>query len=152
MPPITVSAAAISLEDAAIRVGLAMLLGAVLGFEREARDRAAGLRTHMLVAAASATFGILALELFAMAEAREFGNADPLRIIEAVTAGVAFLAAGAIIRQGRTVKGLTTGAGMWMAGAIGVACGTGYFALAFVAGAVAFFILAVVRLFEQWWF
>lgn len=152
MPVFDIPASAVTIESAAARIGLAMLLGAVLGFERETRDRAAGLRTHMLVSAAAATFGVLALELFAMAENREFGNADPLRIIESVTAGVAFLAAGAIIRQGRTVKGLTTGAGMWMAGAIGVACGTGYFALALVAAGVAFFILAVVRLFEHWWF
>ena len=69
-----------------------------------------------------------------------------------MTAGVAFLAAGAIIVQRGNIRGLTTGAGMWMAGAVGVSCGTGYFTLAIVAAAVAFFILMVVRLFERWWF
>lgn len=73
-------------------------------------------------------------------------------MIESVTAGVAFLAAGTIIVTRGNVRGLTTGAGMWMAGAVGVSCGTGYFTLALVAAAVAFFILTIVRVFEKWWF
>ncbi len=72
-------------------------------------------------------------------------SADPIRVIEAVTAGVAFLAAGAIFRSQGDVKGLTTGAGMWLAGAIGVACGAGYCMLAVMATVLAAFILVAVR-------
>lgn len=69
----------------------------------------------------------------------------PIRIIEAVTAGVAFLAAGAIIRGGRgTVQGLTTGANMWLAGALGVACGAGYYTLAGIATVFALIVLVLI--------
>jgi putative Mg2+ transporter-C (MgtC) family protein len=76
-------------------------------------------------------------------------NADPIRIIEAVTAGVAFLAAGAIFTSKGDVHGLTTGAGMWLAGAIGVACGAGYYVVAVVATRLAAFILAALRRLEH---
>ena len=75
-------------------------------------------------------------------------STDPIRVIEAVTAGVAFLAAGAIFRSQGDVKGLTTGAGMWLAGAIGVACGVGYGILALMATVLAAIILVAVRWLE----
>lgn len=118
----------------AARLLLAVGLGAVIGFEREQLARPAGLRTHMLTALAAALFTIITMEIHA-GVMREAGNqsTDPIRVIEAVTAGVAFLAAGAIFRSQGDVKGLTTGAGMWLAGAIGVACGAGYGILAVMA-------------------
>jgi putative Mg2+ transporter-C (MgtC) family protein len=125
----------------AARLIVALLLGAVIGIEREWRNRSAGLRTHMLTSLAAAVFTVLTAEifhseLFRGAEPR----ADPIRVIEAVTAGVAFLAAGAIIRGNGGVRGLTTGAGMWLAGSIGVAAGLGQFAV----GALAAFLGLVV--------
>jgi putative Mg2+ transporter-C (MgtC) family protein len=133
----------------AMRLLLAVALGAVIGFEREQLARPAGLRTHMLTALAAAVFTIITMELHA-AVLREPGapSTDPIRIIEAVTAGVAFLAAGAIFRSQGDVKGLTTGAGMWLAGAIGVACGVGYGILAVMATMMAAAILVAVRWLE----
>lgn len=121
---------------------LAAVFGGVLGLDRELRDRPAGLRTHMLTALAAALFTIITFEIFHTVRAQQDGgNVDPLRIIEAVTAGVAFLAAGAIIQTRGEVKGLTTGAGMWLAGALGVACGAGYYVLAIIGTALAAIIL-----------
>lgn len=91
------------------RLLLAAAAGAAVGFDRELKDRPAGLRTHMLTSLAAAVFTILTFEIYQ----RSTSTADPVRIIEAVTAGVAFLAAGAIIQsRGGGVKGLTTGAAM----------------------------------------
>jgi putative Mg2+ transporter-C (MgtC) family protein len=133
----------------ALRLILAVGLGAAIGYERERLDRPAGLRTHMLTALAAALFTVLTLEIHAGLARSGTNNADPIRIIEAVTAGVAFLAAGAIFRSGGDVHGLTTGAGMWLAGAIGVACGGGYYVVAVMATLLAAFILAVLRRFEH---
>jgi len=129
----------------AARMLLAVALGGIIGFDREWLDRPAGLRTHMLTALAAALFTVIALELHADVAREGGGRSDPIRVIEAVTAGVAFLAAGAIFRSGRDVKGLTTGAGMWLAGAIGVACGVGYGIVAVMATVLATVILVVVR-------
>jgi putative Mg2+ transporter-C (MgtC) family protein len=136
--------------EIALRLTLASLFGAVIGFERELRDRPAGLRTHMLTAMAAAVFTILTFEIFH--SMRAIDNAlslDPIRVIEAVTAGVAFLAAGTIIQSKGKVQGLTTGAGMWLAGAIGVACGAGFYRLAFIAVVLAVLIMVVLRSVEK---
>jgi putative Mg2+ transporter-C (MgtC) family protein len=133
----------------AARLLLAVGLGAVIGFERERLDRPAGLRTHMLTALAAALFTIITMEIHAGVLREASGQStDPIRVIEAVTAGVAFLAAGAIFRSQGDVKGLTTGAGMWLAGAIGVACGVGYGILAVMATVLAAAILLAVRWLE----
>jgi putative Mg2+ transporter-C (MgtC) family protein len=130
--------------DIVFRLLLAAAAGAAIGIEREMKDRPAGLRTHMLTALASAVFTILTFEIYEASKS----TSDPIRVIEAVTAGVAFLAAGAII-QGRTgVYGLTTGAGMWMAGALGVACGAGYYVLALIATVLTVLILAALKRME----
>jgi len=131
----------ISEVELVVRLFLAVLLGALIGWEREAKNRPAGLRTHMLVCLASATFAIVALELMSWANSHKMPG-DPIRAIEAVTAGVAFLAAGSIIQSRGTVSGLTTGAGMWLAGAIGVAAGTGLYSIAVFVAVLAFIILA----------
>ncbi|AMY69960.1 MgtC/SapB family protein [Frigidibacter mobilis] len=127
---------------AALRLVAAMLLGGLIGLERELQDKAAGLRTHMLIAVAACLFSLIALELIALPTAApNEQRTDILRLIEAVTAGVAFLAAGSIIVSGGHVKGLTTGAGMWMAGAVGLACGTGHAGLAVMASGLAVLVL-----------
>lgn len=131
------------------RMAAAAGLGLVIGFDREYRSVSAGLRTHMLVALASATFAILAFEIVAQATREGVDNADPVRIIEAVTAGVAFLAAGTIIRGGDRVHGLTTGAGLWLAGAIGLACGVGAYAIGLLATLLGIIILTALRHLER---
>ena len=103
-----------------IRLLLAAVLGGVLGYERESQGKAAGVRTHMLVAMGGALF-VLVPALGGMAVA------DMSRVIQGVVTGVGFLGAGAIIkhRDEEDVQGLTTAAGIWMTAAIGVACGLG---------------------------
>ncbi len=127
---------------ALLRLGAAVLMGGLIGFERALHGRNAGLRTHILVSLASCLFALLSIEILARFEGEV---SDPLRLIEAVTAGVAFLAAGSIIVSGGSVKGLTTGAGMWLAGAIGLACGIGALALGALATLVALPILWALR-------
>ena len=131
------------------RLLLAAIFGAAIGFEREWRNRPAGLRTHMLVCVAAATFAVLTIEIvhapmFQMENARF----DPIRIVEAVTAGVAFLAAGVVIFARGEVHGLTTGAGMWLAGAIGVACGLGLWQIALFATVLALIVLGLLQMLE----
>jgi putative Mg2+ transporter-C (MgtC) family protein len=137
--------------DAFLRMLVAVIVGGVVGFDRELRNKPAGLRTHILISLAAATFTLITFELrhevIAGSEAVAGSGrttADPIRIIEAVTAGVAFLAAGAIIRSRGSVHGLTTGANMWLAGALGVACGAGYYVLAAFATAFALVVLIVL--------
>lgn len=127
------------------RMAGAIVLGAVIGAEREYRDRAAGLRTHILVALAACVFALLSVESVHMAGfSDEQVRIDPLRVIEAVTSGVAFLAAGMIVFSRGQVKGLTTGAGMWLAGAVGLAVGLGYWFVGFFATLACFIVLFIV--------
>ncbi|MDS9467591.1 MgtC/SapB family protein [Paracoccus sp. MBLB3053] len=134
-----------------LRLCMAVLLGGALGWERELRNRAAGLRTHMLISLAAACFTLVALNLVDFTNATEAEQRiDPLRLIEAVTAGVAFLAAGSIIISHGSVRGLTTGASMWLCGAIGLCCGTGDLRLALLVTALALIVLSLVRaMFEK---
>jgi putative Mg2+ transporter-C (MgtC) family protein len=132
-----------------IRLIAATLFGGIIGFEREYLARPAGMRTHILVALAAATFAVVTLELMAHANGQGVTSTDPIRVIEAVTAGVAFLAAGTIIFSRGEVHGLTTGASLWLAGAIGVACGIGYYFIAILATVLAFLVLTVLRFVEN---
>lgn len=138
--------------DMTMRLVAALLLGGLIGLERELKDRPSGLRTHMLTALASALFTIIAYEMFREISDITDGSGttgDPIRVVQAVTGGVAFLAAGSIIRSKDGVKGLTTGAGMWTAGAIGVACGSGFFGMALVTAVLTVTVLFVLGWFEK---
>jgi putative Mg2+ transporter-C (MgtC) family protein len=129
-----------------LRLGLAATFGMIIGIDREVRDRPAGLRTHMLVALAAAVFTVITFELFhEVQQLTGSVTADPIRVIEAVTAGVAFLAAGTIIQSRGKVQGLTTGASMWLAGATGLACGGGYYVIAGITVAMVIPILVVLH-------
>jgi putative Mg2+ transporter-C (MgtC) family protein len=117
-----------------LRVALAALLGGAIGFERELREREAGLRTHMLVAVGAALFTLVSA--YAWTDWR-FSNAsgvvfDPTRIAAQVVTGIGFLGAGAIIRQGLSVRGLTTAATLWVVAAIGMATGAGFYTAAVI--------------------
>jgi putative Mg2+ transporter-C (MgtC) family protein len=129
------------------RLLLAAALGSIVGIEREWRDRPAGLRTHILICLATATIAILTIEIthvdvFAGQEIR----IDPIRLVEATTAGVAFLAAGLIFFAKGEVHGLTTGAGMWLAGAIGLAVGLGFWQIALMATVLALIVLGLLQM------
>jgi putative Mg2+ transporter-C (MgtC) family protein len=139
----------LGLDVIVIRLLVATLFGGIIGFEREYLNRPAGLRTHILVALAAATFALVTLELLEHAKSQGVTSTDPIRVIEAVTAGVAFLAAGTIIVAGGKVQGLTTGASLWLAGAIGVACGIGFYFIAILATGLAFVVLTVLRWMER---
>lgn len=133
----------------AIRLALAALFGALIGFERELNTAGAGLRTHILVAVAAALFTILAFEIYHTIQTGSQSNSDPIRAVEAVTAGIAFLGAGAIFRRGSGVQGLTTGAGMWLAGAVGIATALGYYWIAAGVSLLAVMVMASLRAFAH---
>lgn len=133
------------------RLTLAVVLGGAIGIDREFRNKAAGLRTHILVSLAAAIFTQITFEIFfEMAELVDDPRSDAIRIIEAVTAGVAFLAAGTIIQSRGSVRGLTTGASMWLAGAVGLACGGGFYAIALAGTILALIVLVVLGKLEAW--
>jgi putative Mg2+ transporter-C (MgtC) family protein len=128
----------------------AILLGGMIGFEREAKNRPAGLKTHILVALAAAVFAIISVESIHTAglESDKF-RPDPLRVVEAVTAGVAFLAAGTIVLSRGEIHGITTGASLWLAGAIGLCLGFGHWVIGFAAVVAGLTILFFVGLMEK---
>ena len=144
-------ATALPLPVIVLRLVAALLFGAVLGIEREWRARPAGLRTHILVSVASATFALVAIEIVHQPMfATDALRTDPLRLVEAITGGVAFLAAGFIVFFKGEVHGVTTGAGMWLAAAIGLAAGLGLFAIAGLASLLGILTLTLIRRFEFW--
>jgi len=108
-----------------LRLAAALLLGGVVGFEREWRKKPAGLRTHMLVALGAATLVLTTLPVYTAALAEGARNTDPVHIIEAVVGGLGFLGAGSILRSGGNVEGLTTAGTLWLVGAVGLAAGFG---------------------------
>src|SRR2546421_1650788 len=112
-----------------LRVGLAAALGGVLGLERELREREAGLRTHLVVSVGSALFTLVSAYGFHefLVNGGATVRADPTRIAAQIVSGIGFLGAGAIIRQGLSVRGLTTAATLWLVAAIGMASGAGYY-------------------------
>lgn len=137
---------ALPLSTIALRLGAAILLGAMLGVEREWRERPAGLRTHILVCVASATFALVAIEIINQPIFESDAlRMDPLRLVEAITSGVAFLAAGFIVFFKGEVHGVTTGAGMWLASAIGLAAGLGLFSIAILAALLGVIVLTAIR-------
>lgn len=140
-----------AISEITIRLVLAIIFGAAIGIDREMRNKAAGLRTHILVSLAAAIFTIITFEIFLeMQEITENPQNDAIRIIEAVTAGVAFLAAGTIIQARGSVQGLTTGASMWLAGAVGLACGGGFYVIALIGTLLALVVLVVLGKVETW--
>lgn len=123
--------------DFLIRIGAGTALGAVLGLEREANRKAAGLRTYAMVGLGSAVFTVLSMEAF--------GSGDPSRVAAQIVSGIGFLGAGAIFRAGPLVKGLTTAAGLWAAAAIGMAAGTGNEFWALLAALLAMSVFVALR-------
>lgn len=131
----------LSVLEWSLRLILAALFSGIVGFEREAQHKAAGLRTHMLVGFGAA--------LFTLVGAYAFEGADPSRVAAQIVTGVGFLGAGAIFRQGVNVRGLTTAAGLWAVAAIGMTVGVGIIPGAAVATAITFVILNVLGFIES---
>lgn len=115
----------ISLQTALLRMGLALVLGAFVGLERERGERAAGIRTHTLVALGSCLIMIVSAFGFSDILGTRAVALDPSRIAAQVVSGIGFLGAGTILMRKEIVKGLTTAAAIWVVAAIGLACGAG---------------------------
>ncbi len=114
-----------SLLEIFIRIGMAAILAGLVGFERETSKHPAGLRTHILVSVASALVMISNIYGFELFNYKT--SMDPMRLGAQVISGIGFLGAGTIIKEGPTVKGLTTAASLWSVACIGLACGLGFF-------------------------
>lgn len=129
----------ISWAETALRLGAAAVFGAILGIEREASGHAAGSRTHMLLALGSALLGVVSVGAFGNFEAVRSHtdlSLDPTRIASYVAAGVGFLGAGAIMKSGDHVRGLTTAASLWVVAAVGLAAGLGFWAGAVIGSGI----------------
>ncbi len=129
--------------DITLRILISIVLGALIGFERERRNRPAGLRTHILVSLGSCLFTISSIEF-----SKIYGGVDPSRVAANIVTGIGFLGAGTIMKEGLTIKGLTTAATIWLSSAIGLSCGLGSYFSAILVSILAFFILIFVRSFE----
>jgi putative Mg2+ transporter-C (MgtC) family protein len=127
--------------DLSVRLLIAALLGLAIGFEREIHGHPAGLRTHMLVALGSALFTVLSIHGF-LGEAApgispsRIAAVDPTRIAAQIVSGIGFLGAGAILKDGIVIRGLTTAASLWATSAVGMAAGAGEYVIGAVAAAV----------------
>ena len=135
-------------DEALLRLALAAVLGGLIGVERELREREAGLRTHLLVSVGSALFTIVSA--YGFEEFLESGEAvvraDPTRIAAQIVTGIGLPAAGAIIRQGFSVRGLTTAATLWVVAAVGLAAGAGYYSAAVITTALVLVALWPLRI------
>jgi uncharacterized membrane protein YhiD involved in acid resistance len=133
--------------EALARLAIAGGLGAAVGFERELRDREAGIRTHLLVSLGSALFTIVSAYGFHefLTSGGNIVRADPTRIAAQIVTGIGFLGAGAIIRSGLSVRGLTTAATLWVVAAVGMASGAGYYWPAVAGTALTLFALWPLR-------
>lgn len=138
--------------EVAVRLGLACVLGGLLGIERETQGREAGLRTHMLLSLGAAVFALASVTGFNAFVEGDSSNirVDPGRIASYVAAGVGFIGGGAILKRDDRVRGLTTAASLWVAAAIGVTCGLGLWLVPLVAVGFALVSLAVLRPLSQW--
>lgn len=124
--------------DLAARLVMAAVFGAAVGFEREIHGHPAGMRTHLLVSLGSALFTVLSIHGFA---ASATAPVDPSRIAAQIVSGIGFLGAGAILKEGLSIRGLTTAASLWATAAIGLAAGAGQYILAFIGAAIVLFSL-----------
>ena len=134
------------------RILLAMLLGGIIGAERERKNRSAGCRTHILVTVGSCMFMIVSISMPMMISTMPNGignNAEPGRIAAQVVSGIGFLGAGAIIQDKGKVRGLTTAASLWVVAAIGLAIGAGMYFSAISTTFFLFLILSVFAKFEE---
>jgi putative Mg2+ transporter-C (MgtC) family protein len=133
----------LGLADTLLRIGLAGLLGAMVGLEREVHGQLAGMRTYALVTAGSALFTVVGA--YGFGEFHKSANVDPMRVAAQVVSGIGFIGAGAILRDGGSVRGVTTAAALWASAAVGVACGAGEFGAAGAGLAVVLIALVGLR-------
>lgn len=136
-------------QEMILRLLAALLLGGVIGIEREVRNRSAGMRTHALASEGAALFTMAAILITKEAADAGYGPSDPSRITSTIVQGIGFLAAGVIFAQGAKVRGLTTAAGLWVTAAVGVLCGGGFYFLATSATVATAIVLGFVKVIEN---
>jgi putative Mg2+ transporter-C (MgtC) family protein len=134
-----------------LRLGLSLLLGGLLGLEREIRGQAAGLRTHLLVCLGACLFTLVSVAAAQpLSEGAPSGvEADITRIASQIVVGIGFLGGGAIVRHGTSIKGLTTAANLWLTASVGMASGIGFFLGASVTVGLALLVLVGLRPVER---
>lgn len=131
-----------------LRLTLSCILGGVIGYERQSRRKSAGLRTNVLVCLGSCLIMVLSEALYLNVEGRT--NADPARLAAQVVSGIGFLGAGAIMKEGLTVTGLTTAACLWVVAGVGLAVGAGFYSGALFTTALVFATLGTLSRIDEW--
>lgn len=122
----------VPLGQVALRLGLAGLMGAIIGVERSIADKPADARTMILIAVGAAAFALMGQDLMMHAPVNDTIRTDSTRVLSYIITGVGFLGAGAILHSKKSVRGLTTAAAIWAVAALGAACGVGSYAIALV--------------------
>ena len=131
-----------------LRLVLACVFGGIIGYERQSRRKTAGLRTNVLVCLGACLIMILSQEIYQHVEGKT--NADPARLAAQVVSGIGFLGAGAIMKEGLTVTGLTTAACLWVVAGVGLAVGGGFYSGAFITTALVFVTLGALSRLDNW--
>lgn len=131
-----------------LRLVLACILGGVIGYERQSRRKSAGLRTNVLVCLGSCLIMVLSEALYQNVEGRT--NADPARLAAQVVSGIGFLGAGAIMKEGLSVTGLTTAACLWVVAGVGLAVGCGFYSGALITTSLVFVTLGSLSRLDEW--
>lgn len=140
----------LTIYELATRLILSVILGGFIGWERAKAKKPAGLKTHILVSLGSAVFTIISFAAIAeLKNVKVTGAVDPTRIAAGIITGIGFLGAGAIIRSGENVMGLTTAASIWIVAAIGMACGFGLYYLAVISAILVVLTLIVLEKIEE---
>ena len=130
------------------RLFLSCVMGGVIGYERQSRRKSAGLRTNMLVCLGSCLIMVLSQDMYQQVEGKT--NADPARLAAQVVSGIGFLGAGAIMKEGLTVTGLTTAACLWVVAGVGLAIGGGFYVGAIFTGLLVFIALGRLSRLDDW--
>ena len=138
----------ISEEELFLRLVVSCILGGIIGYERQSRRKSAGLRTNVLVCLGACLIMVLSQALYENVEGRT--NADPARLAAQVVSGIGFLGAGAIMKEGLTVTGLTTAACLWVVAGVGLAVGSGFYSGALMTTALVFVTLGSLSRLDDW--
>jgi len=131
-----------------LRLVLSCVLGGIIGYERQSRRKSAGLRTNVLVCLGSCLIMVMSVDLYQAVEGKT--NADPARLAAQVVSGIGFLGAGAIMKEGLSVTGLTTAACLWVVAGVGLAVGAGFYAGALISTALVFVTLGSLSRLDDW--
>jgi putative Mg2+ transporter-C (MgtC) family protein len=140
----------VTIQESIVRLVLAVALSSVVGIDRELRHKPLGLRTNMMVALGAGSFSLMALKLVDLLQGSpSVVQIDPVRVMEAIVGAIGFLGAAAIIQGRFEIVGATTGASIWVVGALGMACGFGFYALAVAISVVGLLVLTVLGFFTR---